>query len=196
MGGPTNHRALADDHTPHRMRRWPMLLVVCGLPGAGKTTIAEAVADRVDGRLVRTDVVRKDLFPDPEYTEAEKLAVYAELLARGREAVEDGETAVLDGTFKEARFREDVVDLAADLGVDFRLVKVECDEAVARRRIRERTDDESDADPELHSRFRELFDPVECDHVVVDNSGDLEATLARVDELFPVAEPSGVPAGE
>jgi len=173
-----------------------MLLVVCGLPGAGKTTIAEAVADRVDGRLVRTDVVRKELFPDPDYTEAEKLAVYAELLGRGREVVENDETAVLDGTFKEARFREDVVDLAADLGVDFQLVKVECDEAVARRRIRERTDDESDADPDLHSRFRELFDPIECEHVVVDNSADLDATLARVDELFPAADPTSVPAGE
>ncbi|MFC4408218.1 AAA family ATPase [Haloarchaeobius iranensis] len=196
MGRPTNRRTLAGDHRGHTTERWPMLLVVCGLPGAGKTTIAEAVADRVDGRLVRTDVVRKDLFPDPDYTEAEKLAVYGELLGRGREVVEAGGTAVLDGTFKEARFRGDVVDLAAELGVDFRLVKVECDEAVARRRIRERTDDESDADPDLHSRFRELFDPIECEHAVVDNSGDLDATLARVDELFPVADPSSVPAGE
>lgn len=196
MGRPTNRRGHADDRRADTTTRWPMLLVVCGLPGAGKTTIAEAVTDRVDGRLVRTDVVRKDLFPDPDYTEAEKLAVYDELLARGREAVADGETAVLDGTFKEARFREDVVALADDLGVEFQLVKVECDEPVARQRIRERTDDESDADPELHSRFRELFDPVDCNHVVVDNSGDLEATLAQVDELFPVAEPERLPTGE
>lgn len=173
-----------------------MLVVVCGLPGAGKTTIAEAVADRVDGRLVRTDVVRKELFPDPEYTDEEKRSVYAELLARGRAAVTAGETVVLDGTFKEARFRADAVELAEDLGVEFELVKVECEEAVARGRIRERTDDESDAGPELHSRFRALFEPIEAEHVVVDNSGDLDATLARLDELFPVAEPSGVAARE
>ncbi len=164
-----------------------MLLIVCGLPGAGKTTVAETVADRVGGRLLRTDVVRKDLFPDPDYTEAEKQAVYDELLTRGRDAVQAGETAVLDGTFKEAEFRDRAVELADELDVSLELVKVECEESVARRRISERTDDESDADPELHSRFRDLFEPIEVDHVVVDNSGELSETMARIDELFPVA---------
>ncbi|MFB6177910.1 MAG: AAA family ATPase, partial [Halobaculum sp.] len=52
------------------------LVVVCGPPGVGKTTVASEAADQVDGTVLRTDVVRKDLFPEPTYDEAETEAVY------------------------------------------------------------------------------------------------------------------------
>lgn len=160
------------------------VVVVCGLPGAGKTTVAERVTDRVGATRLRTDVIRKELFSAPEYTDEESAAVYDELFARTRRLVADGDPVVLDATFSDRANRERARDLAATLDAPFDLVEVVCAESVVEQRIRRRTDDESDADVEVHRTFRDLFDPIEGEHVVVDNSGDLSATHRQVDQQF------------
>ena len=159
------------------------LIVVCGLPGVGKTTVAERIADHLDGRIRRTDVIRKELFDDPEYTDAETEAVYAELLARARRDVDAGEAVVLDATFADGRFRAKARETAAGTAAAFDLVEVACDEDIVERRI-ERRDGISDADFEIHLHFRELFDEVAGDHVVIDNSGTEAETYAQVDAAF------------
>ncbi|RLM66901.1 kinase [Halorubrum sp. Atlit-8R] len=164
------------------------LVVVCGLPGVGKTTVAERVAKHVDGRIRRTDVIRKELFDDPEYTDAETATVYAELLSRARDDVDAGDAVVLDATFADARFRADARETAAAAAAEFDLVEVACDEAVVERRI-ERRDGISDADFDIHLRFKELFDEIATDHVVVDNSGTQAETFAQVDATFGGSAP-------
>lgn len=165
-----------------------MLVVVCGLPGAGKSTVSRRVADRLDGRLMRTDVVRKELFPDPSYSTAESRATYDAVLERARERVRVDEHVVLDGTFRRRTLRERAAAVADDAGVAFRLVRVVCEDRQVRERIRARVGDESDADVAVYEQLRGEFEPIERDHAVVDNSGSLAETTARVDDLFdPVA---------
>lgn len=167
-----------------------MLVVVCGLPGVGKTTVAERATERVDGELLRTDVVRKDVLPDPEYTDEEQRIVYRELFERGEAIIEGGGNVVLDGTFQDAPDRERARALADGLDVEFRLVKVECDVDVVERRIASRTHDESDADFEIHLMYRDLFDPVADAHAVIDNSGELGDVHEQLDAALPPAEPN------
>lgn len=157
------------------------LFVVCGLPGVGKTTVAREIAERVGGELLRTDVVRKDLFSDPEYTDEEAEAVYGELLDRARATLDAETDAVVDGTFKTRAVRDRARRAAgaADAAVQF--VKVECAEDVVRERIRARTDDASDADFAVHRLFRAEYEPVAVDHVTVDNSGGVAALREQVD---------------
>ena len=159
------------------------LVVGCGLPGVGKTTVAERIAAHVDGRIRRTDVIRKELFDDPEYTDAETEAVYAELLSRARADVADGDAVVLDATFANDRFRSRAREVATETDAGFDLVEVACDEDVVERRI-ERRDGISDADFEIYLHFRELFDDVSSEHVVVDNSGTESETFGQVDAAF------------
>ncbi|WP_267640832.1 AAA family ATPase [Haloarchaeobius amylolyticus] len=171
-----------------------MLAVVCGLPGAGKTTVAEDVADRTGGTLLRTDVVRKDLLEDPDYTEVESYMVYEGLFERAKALLDEGETVVLDGTFQRRGDRVRAKAIARLVGARFELVRVVCDEAVVRERIAAREGDESDADFEVHQHFREVFDEVTMDHARVDNSGSLAATEDQVDAVFaarftPAVEP-------
>ena len=159
------------------------LVVVCGLPGVGKTTVAKRIADHVDGEILRTDVIRKELFPDPTYADEETEAVYDTLIQRARERVVDGDAVVLDATFADERFRRDVRGMARDAADTFDLVKVECDETVVKRRIEQR-DGISDADFDIHLRFKKLFDGIDSDHRVVDNSGGEAATFDQVDDVF------------
>lgn len=156
------------------------LVVVCGLPGVGKTTVAREIVDRLDARLVRTDVVRKEILTEPRYTEAETQLVYEEALDRARETLQEGTDVVIDGTFRDREYRIRALETAEEVDVEFRLVRVVCDEDVVRRRIQERVDDESDADFEVHQMFRETFDRVALQHETIDNSGSLTETRRQV----------------
>ncbi|MFB6197354.1 MAG: AAA family ATPase, partial [Halobacteriaceae archaeon] len=91
------------------------VIVVCGLPGVGKTTVSETIADRIDAPRLRTDVVRKDIIDEPAYTPAETRRMYLELVERARELVERDGQVILDGTFKNRDQRERVREMARDL---------------------------------------------------------------------------------
>lgn len=165
----------------------PELVVVCGLPGVGKTTVAETIRERVDGdaHLLRTDVVRGDVVSDPDYTEEELRRVYDELFSRVGDRLARGESVVVDGTFKRTVHRERARDLAAEHDAEFRLVRVECDEETVRERIAARTDDASDADFDVYKLYKEEFEPIEEACITIDNSGSTAQTRERViDALY------------
>jgi len=162
-----------------------MLVLVCGHPGTGKSTVAERVAGRLGGRLLRTDVVRKELYPEPAYTDEESASVYDTLFERALEAA-GGEHVVLDGTFRDRTLRERAAAVAAEAGVEFRLVRVTCETETVRERIRARVDDPSDADFDIYQQLKAEFDPLETEaDLTVYNSGSLARTLETVDEAFP-----------
>jgi hypothetical protein len=163
----------------------PDVVVVCGLPGVGKSRVSRAVADRLDATLIRTDVVRKSLFEDPQYTTEETERTYAAVRERARETLADGGRAVLDGTYRSRPFRAAVAEMAADLGVDCEFVHVTCDEDVVRERIRQRTDTVSDATYENHLELKSEFDAFERPHVTVDNAGAWERTREQIVDAIP-----------
>lgn len=160
------------------------LVVVCGPPGTGKTTVAGMVADRLDATRLRTDVVRAELVDEPGYDEHETDRTYEAVCDRARELLREDRDVVLDGTFRTARHRELARRVGAAAGADVAVVRVTCEEAVARDRIAEREGDASDADAAVAAALRAEFEPVEGDHVTVDNSGSLERTRDQVAALF------------
>jgi predicted kinase len=159
------------------------LVALCGLPGVGKSTVSRYIQDRLDARRLRTDRVRQEMFPDPTYSEEERRAVYHELCDRAEQYLAAGESVVLDATFASTGCRDTVREVAADHGIPFNLVRVVCEQSVAEQRIAER-DDLSDADVTVYRQFKETFDPIECDHAVIDNSGSKENTRSQVSVLF------------
>ncbi|WP_435333884.1 AAA family ATPase [Haloarchaeobius sp. TZWWS8] len=161
-----------------------MLVIVCGLPGVGKTTVAEDVAERVDATRFRTDVIRKELFDDPDYTEVESYMVYETLFERAKELLGEGERVVLDATFQREADRLRAKAIASLLDVPFDCYEVTCDEAVVRERIAAREGDASDADFEIHQYYRDIFDPLSMPHTTIDNSGSEEETAEQVAACF------------
>ncbi|MEF8813545.1 MAG: AAA family ATPase [Halovenus sp.] len=159
------------------------LVVLCGLPGVGKSTVAAMVTETLGATRLRTDVVRKELFAEPAYSETETEQVYEGLYERARDRLEAGESVVLDATFARREYRSMSRELAATYDVSFSLVKVVCEASVVERRLADR-EGVSDADRKVYRQFREEFEPIGVDHAVVDNSGTPAETRAQVEALF------------
>lgn len=159
----------------------PLLVVYCGLPGVGKSLASAYTAEQLSATRYRSDELRKQLFPEPTYTETETELTYEAVLSRGQATLESGSTAVLDATFRSKRFRDWAAATARDAGVDTQFVRVTCDVDIVRDRIENRTDTVSDATFDQHLKLRRKFEPIERDHVVIDNSGSIAETKRQID---------------
>lgn len=166
------------------MAEEPVLVVVCGPPGVGKSLVARTAADAVGGAVLRTDVVRQDLFEDPGYTDEEVRRVYAECRERASERLAAGESVVLDGTYRSVALRDGVARVAGEAGVRAVFLRVTCPESVVRERITARTDDPSEAEFEDYRSIAAEFEPLERGHHAVDNSGTVERTERQVREAL------------
>lgn len=101
------------------------LVMVCGRPGVRRTTVAKDVADRINGRLIRTDVVRKSIIADPEYTDEETMVVYSEIFDLAEKSLQQGHDVVLEGPIDWALQRKRAREVAAASGAEFSVVEVD-----------------------------------------------------------------------
>lgn len=159
----------------------PLLVLMHGLSGSGKSHLAARLADQLGAVRLRSDVERKRLLADRDparlYDAQAGERTYAQLGALASMLLEAGLPVVVDATCLNAAQRAPLCAIAAGLGV--RAVIVACDaprELLAERvanRLAEGSDP-SDADSEVIARQiaeREWPAPSEADAVIaVDTS--------------------------
>ncbi len=162
-GGETSTDGLLALARRHLERAEVRLVVVGGLPGTGKSTVAEAVADRLDAVVLRTDEVRQRVPAGAgadRYDPANVDAVYAEMLREAEDLLCLGQHVVLDATWSAAEHRaaaRAVAERTASALVELRCVTAE---AVAAERIarRERAEAHgSEATPAVAAAMAERF---------------------------------------
>ena len=108
---------------------------VTGLPGSGKSVIAQAVARRLratgeDVTVLELDAVRRSLTPAPTYSDEEREAVYRALVYIGATLVEAGRPVIFDATAHRRAWR----DLARATLARFAEVQLTCPLDVCRQR--------------------------------------------------------------
>ena len=149
------------------------LFLVMGLQGSGKTEVAGKIAEKFDAVLLRSDVLRKELFKKSHYTKEESKRVYEEMFHRAQTALKNGKSVVLDATFKKEEERKFAKIMANEFWVKYEIINVVCDEKILEKRINERTGDASEATFEIYLKSKSGFEPVEGEHLVFDNSGPM-----------------------
>jgi hypothetical protein len=164
------------------------LVVFCGIPGSGKTTIASALAAKLARSAhIQTDMVRAMVHPQ-KYSAGESRFVYSAVIAMGRAALISGYDAILDGTFLREDFRREALDRLAHLSATHLVVHVVCDPELALRRNAGR----EDALPEdrvmrIYRNFEVPTDALTIDTSKVGPEEAAEAVLAELEQRTTVS---------
>ncbi len=150
------HRALALSRLPA-----PRLVILCGLSGSGKTSLAAALSERLPLIHIRSDVERKRLFGLPPlartraapgagiYAPDAGERTYGRLLALAERVIGAGHGVLVDATFLAADRRLAFSNLARRLGCPFDILALDAPRAVLCERVASRYaagDDASEAD--------------------------------------------------
>jgi len=181
------------------------LVLIGGLPGTGKTTLARHLAERTGWVVVSTDVVRKELaavpitahahdrFGDGLYRVDRIAATYTELLRRAQRCLALGQSVILDASWSRSPTRADALALA--LVAEAALYEVRCtvDDEVARRRLVERAEaghDASDADVDIAHRMAMTFASWPSAYSV-DTAESVEQVTSQLCDEFGVTSADG-----
>ena len=184
----------------------PCLVLVGGLPGTGKSTLARGLAGQAGFQVIRSDLVRKELaglaatdparFPFGEgiYTREWTDRTYAECLRWAERLLGEGQRVLVDASFAEEVRRRLFLDLGARLAVPAVLLVCRAEADVVRRRLGARQGDASDADWSIYQRvaerWEELGPATRLAHREIPTGGTPEEALAHAIDVLRELSPS------
>jgi predicted kinase len=160
-----------------------MIILMAGLPGTGKTTLARELARHLKGRVLSKDEFRHSLFTQEEIEYSSRqddfvleimLQTAGHLLERDRER-----RIFLDGRPFSRRYQiENVIAAANALHQPWRIVECVCPDSIARQRLE--SDAGSDAHPagnrdyRLYLEVKARFEAITFPKIVIDTASSLE----------------------
>jgi hypothetical protein len=187
----------------HLRRGRVKLVLVGGLPGCGKSTLAAGVGAATGSTVLRSDAIRRRVnvrvaevtdsdagvpgYRQGRYHPMVTATVYQELLGQTEALLGRGESVVLDASWIAGSWREEAKLLAdrtsSDL-IEMRCVATPEDAAVRVTRRRAEQDDLSEATPEVGAAMGRSMEPWSS-AVVIDTSvlGPPEAVALALDAL-------------
>ncbi len=112
----------------------PVLYLMLGLPGAGKTTTAKAIASITNALYVGSDETRLEKWQEPSFTQEEHDSLYKHLDQIAEYALVSGKNVVYDANLNRYIHRLEKYALAKRLGVDVVLCWVKVDRDMAKKR--------------------------------------------------------------
>jgi hypothetical protein len=164
------------------------LVLVGGLPGTGKSTVADGLAERLGAVVVSSDPLRKELaglspadpagagYAEGLYRPEHTAATYAAMRARAAELLARGESVVLDASWTDAEERARVTALAGEADAELTALECRAPLAVTGPRIRDRRGSASDATPLVAAVMAIDADPWP-EATVIDTAGPPEAAV-------------------
>lgn len=176
----------------------PFLIAIGGKSGTGKSVLAREIAPLLSplpgAILLRSDVIRKELFgadplaplPQAAYNAEVTARVYQALLGRSQVLISQGFSVVLDAAFLKESERNELARAAGELNAEFHPVFLTAGIDVRLDRIRSRKNDVSDATAEI-ALVQEDYDIGEITWPTVDASGSPAQTLARAKPILVAA---------
>jgi predicted kinase len=143
-----------------------MLILILGLPGSGKTTLADAYCARFGALHLNSDVIRRELGLLGQYDPEAKKKVYDALMERTRKSLFEGREVVVGSTFYKESVREPFRRVAAECKVPSFWVEVLAEENTVRERMKKPRAD-SEADFAIYEKIKAEYEPLEEPHLVV-----------------------------
>jgi predicted kinase len=165
-----------------------MIVLMAGLPGTGKSTLAGALAERLSGTVLSKDEIRHALFSqrDVEYT-TEQDDFVMEVMLQAAERIlrrSPDRYVFLDGrTFSRNYQIERVMRVAAQLGQPCQIVECVCNDENARERLESQV--AAGGHPAgnrtfaLYRDIKKRFEPITWPKIVIDTNEPFESCVDR-----------------
>ena len=160
------------------MNSSPLLILVMGLPGSGKSYFSEHLAEKMNALYLSSDRVRAEMKLMGKYDEESKQKVYDRLEELAREALQNGEAVLVDATFHKKKRRVQFAALARETGARLKIIRIEADEALIRERL-QKARKESEADLSVYQKLKKEFEQVEPGHLCLPSGRDNLAEMLR-----------------
>ena len=166
----------------------PILVALCGLPGAGKTYFARELTKLVPFWVLESDRIRKALVPKPKYTPGEHSRVFNVCHHLIEEYLSQGHRVLFDATNLTENFRLPLRQITRRQNARLVLVMLTAPRDIIRQRLEERElglhpGNYSDASWLIYCRLAPYEEPVEGEHLSVDTSADISRTVEDVVSL-------------
>ncbi len=179
---------------PAAMSEQPVLVMLCGLPGTGKTSLARRLAMRWPAVIVESDRIRQILFIPPAYTAEESRQVHqvCHILIGWylRHTDRDGQLyrhhVIYDATNLYEYHRKLVYNLAERNEARLVVVEVTAYDEVVHERLapggrQDMAELYSDADWNVYQRMRQRVEPIQDRHITVNTSqGGIDRAVEQV----------------
>jgi aminoglycoside phosphotransferase family enzyme/predicted kinase len=154
-------------------QKTPLMFLVSGLTGTGKSTIARKIAVDYRAMQINTDVVRKELagvdrferhhdqyntgLYDPKNVDE----TYRQVMARADTELKKGANVVLDATFQKKNYRELAHQIATKHHTSLFIIQCVCPDAVVKKRLMDRVKKKSISDGrwEIYLTQKTHFEP-------------------------------------
>jgi predicted kinase len=175
-----------------------MIVIIAGLPGTGKSTVARALAQRLAGAVLDKDMIRAALFAPAhvEYTPGQDdfcqeimLQTAAYLLGKNLLSY-----VFLDGrTFSRRYQRERVFGFCSQLRTKWTILECTCSEQTALARLEkaamEKTHPAMNRTPDLYRQIRKTWESIDCPKRVIDTEASLDSCVERAAQyLIQIAQ--------
>jgi len=152
-----------------------VLLITCGLPGTWKTETSEEIA-RIKGYpILRSDLIRlevlkgENVFDEKVASDMSKRTmVYDETFLRADEALEKGDSVILDATFVSQSLRSRAAEIAVKHNKTFVILQTHCPQEVAIARILRRTQEDYESNALTEQAYlnnKKKFEKVDLDEL-------------------------------
>lgn len=177
----------------------PKVIVFFGLSGTGKTFLSQNLLKLRPAYYLSSDVIRKTLLGldvkkhyyaefekgiySPEITEQ----TYLKMIELAKEEVSYGRDVILDATFRESRYRLQLMERFKNLRVKFYWIWCEAEDEIIKERLNQRKHETtSDALWEIYQAQKKRFEPpLECSPLLkLDTSKSLEVLLNEVQNFL------------
>lgn len=180
-------------------RDQPKLIIMCGLMGTGKTTIAKKLAKMNGWTLISSDAVRKELagmlatrheyvaWGKEIYSNEFSEKAYARINEIAEELLKQGKSVVADASYRKRSERARTHAIARAMNAEFTCIELVCPEEELKRRLTGRmykrgeiSDGRWTIFSDQKASFEKVDDFTKEEHIIVDTSKPKDQSVKEV----------------
>jgi predicted kinase len=165
------------------------LIVICGPPCSGKTTLATKLHMETGLPYLSIDNILRCILPDSSFEQPDRDLAYRVLGFTVEQLLMAGHGVIVDGTFARPPYLEDLEVVAAKLKARLFLVECKIDAAIAVERFQDRGGQHPavDLDKARVDHLNQSY-PFKFKGLVVDTSRRLDDCLAEIRQQVGLAD--------